>query len=132
MMNTMKAFTTSMSASLNEEIVAFAWTCTQNGGPILNGCAGCWTNTQIAGLKTNGTKKVDWQEFGLGLSEKTMKNKYRKCIGEIYAWRKRCIFLRMHNAPQLNEHKILTALSQQHVALSEQQKCKIQEKLCAT
>ena len=99
MMNTMKAFTTSMSASLNEEIVAFAWTCTQNGGPILNGCAGCWTNTQIAGLKTNGTKKVDWQEFGLGLSEKTMKNKYRKCIGEIYAWRKRCIFLRMHNAP---------------------------------
>jgi hypothetical protein len=39
----------------------------------------------------------------------------------------------MHNAPQLNEHKILTALlSQQHVALSEQQKCKIQEKLCAT
>jgi hypothetical protein len=43
-----------------------------------------------------------------------------------------CVFIcRLFNtAGQLNEHKILTALlSQQHVALSEQQTCNIQEKL---
>ena len=43
-----------------------------------------------------------------------------------------CVFIcRLFNtAGQLNEPKILTALlSQQLVALSEQQKCKIQEKL---